>query len=149
MPSLEWNKQVWGQTWAWERAGDEWSGMAAHCGQPYPKWKAALVESFLAPHAAERDVLEIAPGFGRWRAFIAAKAIRDISRHQREVHGGMPGTSRRSDHVNYASVTATTCRPRRQLDFVWSFDAFVHMDRAVIAAYLQRSVARCVLAAPP
>ena len=138
MPSLEWNKQVWGTDWAWERAGDEWSGMAEHCGQPYEAWKAALVESFLVPHLPEHDVLEIAPGFGRWSAFIAAQAssvtLVDINEkcldacRQRLADYG---------HVTYAIGDGDHLPvPDASVDFVWSFDAFVHMDPSVISAYL-------------
>jgi ubiquinone/menaquinone biosynthesis C-methylase UbiE len=139
VPDIAWNQQVWGEKHGWQADGDEWNGMAAHCGQPYPAWKAALVEEVLLPSARDADVLEIAPGHGRFSAEwvpVARSAVLvdlnqsclDACRQRLEGHD-----------VTYVLTDGTTLPgvPDASIDFVWSFDSFVHMEPDVISAYLR------------
>jgi ubiquinone/menaquinone biosynthesis C-methylase UbiE len=140
VPSIDWNRHEWDRRHDWDREGDEWSGMAAHCGQPYDEWKAALVESFLAP-LFDRDLcaLEIAPGHGRWASVIAPRVadltLVDLSptciEHCRDRLGAY-------SHIHFI-VNDGASLPGvddRSIDFVWSFDSFVHMEMPVIDGYL-------------
>ena len=139
MPDIEWNREVWDQAHDWSEEGDEWSGMAAHCGQPYEEWKTALIEQFLLPNIADKDVLEIAPGHGRFSQFIVPAAssttLVDLSQTCLDVcqklFAGAP-------NVNYVLTDGTSLPgvADQSIDFVWSFDSFVHMELPVIDAYL-------------
>jgi hypothetical protein len=67
MPSVKWNKRTWAGRHDWDLYGDEWTGMAAHCGQPYEYWKQSLVDEFVGAYVKpDACVVEIAPGHGRW-----------------------------------------------------------------------------------
>jgi SAM-dependent methyltransferase len=138
MPSLEWNRKAWGTRHDQVEAGDEWAGMARHCGQPYEEWKSSLVATFVEPYVLDADVLEIAPGHGRWTEYIAQKArsvaLVDINQNCLDAcqqrFGHLP-------HVTYHLGDGSTLPvPDARIDFVWSFDSFVHMDPPVVGSYI-------------
>ena len=139
MPDIEWNRDVWDQEHDWAEDGDEWSGMAAHCGQPYEAWKAALIEDLLVPHIKDQDVLEIAPGHGRFSQVIVPSArsttLVDLSSTCLEVCQGL---FKQFPNVTYVLTDGTSLPgvADSSIDFVWSFDSFVHMELPVIDAYL-------------
>jgi ubiquinone/menaquinone biosynthesis C-methylase UbiE len=139
MPSIDWNLETWDKAHGWDRDGDEWSNMAAHCKVPYPAWKQQLLDHFLLPYANGADVLEIAPGHGRWSETLVREArtvvLVDLSPSCiaacRERFAGRDNVS---FHVNDGRSLPVA---DASVDFVWSFDAFVHMDPPVIDGYLQ------------
>lgn len=140
MPSVEWNRAAWSRRHGWEQQGDEWSGMAAACGQPYDEWKQTLVDTFLDPWvSAPTDVLEIAPGHGRWTEHLLARAgsvvIVDINQECLDAcHARFDGDARlRGFRTTGWSLEFLD---DRSIDFAWSFDSFVHMDADVIKGYL-------------
>jgi ubiquinone/menaquinone biosynthesis C-methylase UbiE len=105
----------------------------------YDIWKASLVETLIKPYVSpDATVLEIAPGRGRWTEFLAAAkhvTVVDISPSCLEF------CRKRFDvnsNIDYFLGTGFTL-PRyinNAIDFVWSYDSFVHMDRDVILGYL-------------
>lgn len=140
MPTVEWNRRVWDAEYPWTQDGDEWNDQAAFCGQPYESWKAALIETFLRPNVTEQStVLEIGPGHGRWTEHYApiARDVRlvDLSPACLEFCA-----RRFADRKNIQYHATDGKRlPGAQdgsVDFVWSYDAFVHMERDVIDSYL-------------
>jgi len=144
MPSVRWNR-YWGERYAWPQDGEEWSGQAAFCGQPYEAWKRALLEAFVRPHlSSEAVALEIAPGHGRWSEYLVEHAGEV---HLVDLNASCIDHCRRRfegrEHVRYA-VTDGTSLPGLEpgsVDFAWSYDSFVHMERDTIGAYL-RELAR-------
>ena len=132
------NLKRWDRDHDWRQDGDEWNRQAAACGVAYEVWKASLVEHLIAPNVTSTtDVLEIAPGHGRWTEFLAARARRvtavDLSPSCIEFCRRRFAQARNIDYV----ITDGTSLPDVAVDFVWSFDAFVHMDRDVTGAYLK------------
>jgi ubiquinone/menaquinone biosynthesis C-methylase UbiE len=141
MPSVEWNRDVWGSEHTWDSDGDEWSNMAAHCGQPYPQWKAALVETFLLPElSASKDVLEVAPGHGRWSSSMVG-AVRSLTLVDLSQSCIDACRERFADASNVTYIvndgTSLSGVADESIDFIWSFDSFVHMESDVIASYLR------------
>lgn len=140
MPSVEWNAETWDIAHGWELAGDEWSGLADYSGQPYVEWKRALVESHILPYVGpESDVLEVAPGYGRWTESIVPNArtvwLVDLSPTCIEA------CKRRfadAKNVQYFVNDGRSLpeEASRSIDFIWSFDSFVHIEADVIDAYL-------------
>lgn len=140
MPDIAWNHKVWDRTHGWEEDGDEWSCMAAHCHQPYAEWKATLIRELLAPNLhVDSSVVEVAPGHGRFTEAIVGKVrsltlvdlsqtCLDICRRRFGDHNGV--TYVRTDGTSLPGV------PDGSVDFIWSFDSFVHVEREVIDAYL-------------
>ena len=137
--TIENNRRRWDEEHKWRRGGNEWVGQAKASGQPYRKWKRSVVRTFIAPNVRRRfTVLEIGPGRGRWSRKIAERCreliLVDLSPscidHCRELFGEdgnvtyVVGDGRSLPGVADGSV-----------DFVWSYDAFVHMDPGTIAAY--------------
>jgi ubiquinone/menaquinone biosynthesis C-methylase UbiE len=139
MPSVAWNRRVWGTEHDWAEDGDEWSGMAAYCGQPYSEWKEELVETFMASLPSGRRALEIGPGHGRWTEYLAPEAetvaLVDINQ---SCLDSCRDRFRDCLNVSY-HLTDDSCLPflaESSIDFVWSFDAFVHMEPEVVHGYL-------------
>ncbi|QSB15908.1 class I SAM-dependent methyltransferase [Natronosporangium hydrolyticum] len=139
MPSVEWNQRVWGEEHGWEHAGDEWRGMADHCGASYPAWKQGLVATFIEPVPTGSRVLEIAPGHGRWSGYLLSRAeslaLVDIAQPCLDAcRERLDGDPRVSYHLTGGSSLAPLVD--QSVDFAWSFDAFVHMDWPIIQGYL-------------
>ncbi|MDD2676570.1 MAG: class I SAM-dependent methyltransferase [Methylacidiphilaceae bacterium] len=139
--SREANLRVWNDEYSWPEDGDEWKGQAQLCGVPYLEWKAAVVEYLLAPAILPgATVLEIGPGHGRWTAEILPRCGRailvDLSssclEHYRRRFSGF-------DRVEYHlgdGQSLSGVEPNG-VDFAWSFDVFVHIERVSFCGYLQ------------
>jgi SAM-dependent methyltransferase len=135
------NLHKWDRQHRWQEHGDEWKGQAERCGKPYEDWKRSLIDSLILPHTAGANVLEIAPGHGRWSEAILTNCkhlwLVDLSPtcidHCRERFRDRAG------QVDYYVTDGKTLPAELsgRIDFVWSFDAFVHMGADTIASYLQ------------
>lgn len=151
MPSIEDNHRRWNDEHDWSRLGEEWT--------PDPVWKQEILKYSLVPHLERgRDVLEIGPGAGRWTAELLAYAPTrligvDLSENCvtlcRERFADVPAAE---FHVNDGRSLAVV--DDASIDFVWSFDVFVHMELDTIRQYLaelarvMRPGARAVLHYP-
>jgi len=139
MPTVDWNRQVWGEEHSWVEDGDEWSGMAAFCKQPYPEWKAALLATFLEPYVGGARILEIGPGHGRWAEHMVDRASRltlvDINQSCLDFC-----QNRFASYPNVAyhltDSSSLGFLESASVDFIWSFDSFVHMDPVVVEGYI-------------
>jgi SAM-dependent methyltransferase len=135
VPDLEANVAYWDEGFHWRRGGDEWSDW---WGDPARQWRATVqprIEAFLP---VER-LLEIAPGYGRWTQFLRnhcdelvgidlSPGCVDACRRRFERD------SRASFHVNDGRSLAAA--GDGTIDFVFSFDSLVHVDRDVMEAYV-------------
>lgn len=139
MPTIEENVEAWGKTHDWSKDGDEWDDQATFCHQPYPDWKESLVDTFIRPNLTPAStVLELAPGHGRWTACIVDRAARAILvdlnsaciEHCRRRFAGY-------DNVEYVVNDGRTLGSvgDESVDFIWSYDSFVHMEPDVIRSY--------------
>lgn len=137
--SIENNRRIWDKDYRWPDDGDEWNGQASFCGQPYAAWKQALVEHFLTPRlAADVTLLEIGPGHGRWTRFMAGHCAKlylaDLSPscldHCRRLFGDDGIVYVPTDGHSLAQV------PDATVDFLWSYDCFVHIGPRDTAGYL-------------
>ena len=140
LENVEKNLHQWDQKHAWSKDGDEWSGQAKVCGVSYETWKASLVDHLIRPNlTTSSTVLEIAPGHGRWTEFLVqAKHVTlvDISPNCLEFcRKRFDGNS----NIDYFLGTGLTLPHyvNDAIDFVWSYDSFVHMDREVVLGYLK------------
>jgi SAM-dependent methyltransferase len=134
------NKRIWDQEYDWSEDGEEWNGQARYAGVDYSVWKRSLVGALIEPYARDADVLEIGCGHGRWSAEILplcrTLTLSDLGESCIEF------CRRRfaeADNVRY-EVSDGVSLPSdldESIDFVWSFDAFVHMEQSVIAAYMR------------
>ena len=138
MPSIRWNKH-WGADYNWTKDGDEWQGQAIYCNQPYPLWKESLVKTFIEPWLTPTStVLEIAPGRGRWTPYLLEKAeqvhLLDLNASCIEYCKKKFGSNSKVNyHVNDGRSLAAI--PDRSIDFIWSYDSFVHIELGDIDSY--------------
>lgn len=140
MPRIDENVMMWGSNHTWSEHGDEWSDQARHCGQPYPQWKAALAGTFLLPNVRGKRVLEIGPGHGRWTELYVDEAseaiLVDVTpacvEYCKVKFKNYPKVRYfLNDGDDLSLVSDGT------IDFIWSYDVFVHIETAEINAYLR------------
>jgi ubiquinone/menaquinone biosynthesis C-methylase UbiE len=139
MPSIERNLEAWDRSYHWSGHGDEWTDQARFCGKPYGEWKDSIAVHFINPNLGPASTaLEVAPGHGRWTGYLAKKAeklvLADLSPSCigfcRRRFSGMDNISY---HVN--DGRSLPFIKEASVDFIWSFDSFVHMEKDVIASY--------------
>jgi ubiquinone/menaquinone biosynthesis C-methylase UbiE len=141
MPTIEENKKVWDEEYIWKKNGDEWDQQAAYCNQPYEEWKESIVKTFIYKNInPESNVLEIGPGHGRWTEFILKKAknviLVDLSPNCIDF------CKRRFSKFKNISYYVNDGKnlnfiKDNSIDFIWSYDSFVHMEREVIESYFR------------
>jgi len=130
--------KIYDEHYTWPKDGDEWD---PRCGRPYDEWKQSVVETFVVPNvSAGSAVLEIGAGHGRWAKEIVGRC-RDLVLVElsakcidfcKQLFAPWP-------NVRYV-VTDGKSLPGvedQSIDFVWSFDAFIMMDREIIRGYLR------------
>src|SRR6202035_2901665 len=66
MPTIEDNLSVWDQAYDWPQGGEEWSEV---WGSAHMQWYGSILPRISAFVPAD-TILEIAPGYGRWTAFL-------------------------------------------------------------------------------
>jgi SAM-dependent methyltransferase len=138
MPTLEENR-FW-DTYDWPQDGDEWTDQAAFCGIAYPVWKQDIVDSLIVPRLANRStVLEVAMGHGRWTPFLAQRAWRYIGRDF-SPSCVIFCRKRFADLTNvdfqYTDGRTLLAVPSGSVQFIWSFDSFVHIEPDITEGYL-------------
>lgn len=133
------NLRKWDREHRWTRDGDEWAGQARACGQPYDRWKQSVVDAFIRPHLAPGGTaVEIAPGHGRWTDAIVAVAGRTVLADLSPTC--IEFCRRRFEHLPSVEYHVNDGRSlpfvaTRSVDFIWSYDSFVHMSPGVIGSY--------------
>jgi ubiquinone/menaquinone biosynthesis C-methylase UbiE len=140
MPTTAQNYRVWDQDHSWRLDGDEWHDQADFCGQPYDAWKRSLFEEFMARYITNTShVLEIGPGHGRWTK-LYIESVRHVSLvdlspscidHCKRLFNSF-------DHVDYFVNDGASLRSiaEQTIDFIWSYDVFVHIEREEFKRYL-------------
>jgi len=128
--------------WEFAQGGDEWNDS----DEP-ERWKATLIDEVLLAGLGDAEsVLEIGPGAGRWSEVLQPRAKRlvlvDVTPRALELTRERLGDVANvefilSDGGTFAAVEASS------VDFVWSFDAFVHIAPLDVASYVSE-VARVV-----
>ena len=136
MPDLAWNKRTWNSDYQWIGRGEEWSeswggSEAQWFGSLYPR-----LHRFLPVG----NLLEIAPGFGRWTNYLLEY-----------VQGRYTGVDLSQACVEYSKERfsgwsnaeflvndglSLDCVPDGLFDLVFSFDSLVHANLAVHQTYV-------------
>jgi SAM-dependent methyltransferase len=119
----------------WIAAGEEWS---EPWGGSEPQWFGSILprlHAFLPANA----ILEIASGFGRWSNYL--------KHHCRQLHLVDPAADCvEACRSRFAANPHVSCYindgrglemiPNGSIDFVFSFDSLVHVQREILEAYL-------------
>jgi hypothetical protein len=119
----------------WKDAGEEWS---APWGTSAAQWFGAILPRIRAFLPAE-TILEIAPGFGRWTYYLKdyCQELWIVDRAEKcieECRRRFAVDSHVRCYVN--DGRSLSMIPDASIDFIFSFDSFVHTDREVVEAYL-------------
>jgi SAM-dependent methyltransferase len=129
--SVEHNYRVW-EEWDWSRRGEEWTHSEA--------WKQSLIDDVMAVELTpQTTILEIGPGGGRWTEPLLKLASRlvivDLSDRCIEVcRQRFADAGNLECHVNDGRTLAAV--GSESIDYVWSFDVFVHIAPPDIESYL-------------
>jgi ubiquinone/menaquinone biosynthesis C-methylase UbiE len=119
----------------WKDAGEEWS---ERWGTSEAQWSGTILPR-IKKYLPASTILEIGPGYGRWTHYLkdhcdrllivdrAAQCI-DACRERFAAEPKITG------YVNKSGSLAMI--PDRTVDFVFSFDVFVHIPRPVAEEYL-------------
>ena len=120
----------------WKNAGEEWS---APWGTSAAQWFGAILPRI--QHCLPAGtILEIAPGFGRWTHYLkdhcnklwaVDKSNECIEACQQRFAGVSHVQCLLNDGRSLSMI------PDGSVDFVFSFDSFVHPNRDVVEAYLR------------
>ncbi|NLU37555.1 MAG: class I SAM-dependent methyltransferase [Bacteroidales bacterium] len=132
MNSKEINSIIW-ESWNWEKsAGEEWTKSES--------WKQSLINEVMLKQISEGStILEIGPGAGKWTESLQLIAdhltIVDISNKCIEV------CKKKFAHCNNITYFVTDGSSLQfiandSIDFIWSFDVFVHIAPDDIEKYV-------------
>lgn len=147
MPDIAWNLRLWNNDYAWPKDGDEWDDCAKFCGVPYDQWKDSLARTFLIPNIKpDSQVLEIGPGHGRWSALIPERIQKGVLHLVDLSPSCLEFCKKRLVAHSNVRYMVNDGRLLGQIqdaaiDFVWSFDTFVHIEEPEIRSYA-RELAR-------
>jgi SAM-dependent methyltransferase len=135
MPSIEWNQSVWGRTYPWPAQGDEWSAV---WGGSETQWFATILPR-IRKFLPAKLLLEIAPGYGRWTAYLLPLCDKYVGVDVAETC--VNACKQRFGTAENASFFANDGKSLsmvadRSVDFVFSFDSLVHVEADVIDAYM-------------
>jgi ubiquinone/menaquinone biosynthesis C-methylase UbiE len=120
----------------WTQAGEEWS---APWGSSSAQWFGAIFPRIRECLPAD-TILEIAPGFGRWTHYLKdyCKELWAVDRSSQCVEACRRRfASERHVHCHLNDGRSLAMIPDASVDFVFSFDSFVHPNSDVIEAYLR------------
>lgn len=137
MPELDENRSVWGDSWDWPQAGDEWSEWWG--GTP-ALWHGALLPRIHA-FVPTGTILEIAPGYGRWTQYLRALADRLIVVDMTErCIDGCRARFADADNIEYHVNDGRSLAMVEDgsVDFAFSFDSLVHAEADVLDAYVSQ-----------
>jgi len=135
MPSIEWNRSVWGASYSWPVQGDEWSAV---WGGVETHWFATILPR-IRRFLPTGTVLEIAPGYGRWTGYLLSSCDRYIGVDLAEAC--VLGCKQRFSAAGNSAFFSNDGKSLpmiadRSIDFVFSFDSLVHAEADVIDAYM-------------
>lgn len=123
------NRVVW-DAYDWRRRGEEWTQSA--------QWKDSVVALIEERAPRDCDILEVGPGGGRWTETLQKLArsllVVDVSQASIDAcRARFAGCG----NVRYIVNDGRTLPhvPDASVDFIWSFDTFVHVSPEDTAAY--------------
>jgi SAM-dependent methyltransferase len=134
MPTIDENRTLFDETYDWPQAGDEWS---EDWGGAEMQWYGCILPR-INPFVPTDTILEIAPGYGRWTAFLKDLCKRliivDLSENCiNRCRNRFADCSHISYFVNDGKSLEMVADT--SVDFIFSFDSLVHAEDTVLNAY--------------
>lgn len=130
--SVEENALKW-NAYSWESGENEWNVSDA--------WKESVIEQVMLKNIQpDSAVLEIGPGFGRWtrklieisRHLVAVDVTEKCIAYCKRVFGQNSNAEFYLNDGRSLDMVADN-----SIDFIWSFDVFVHIEPSDIECYLK------------
>jgi Methyltransferase domain len=138
MPNREWNYSFWNNVYDWPEAGEEWS---EPWGGSDMQWFSTLLPR-LHCFLPARNLLEIAPGFGRWTNYLLdhAEKLILVDMSEKCLERCQARFSAQGHRIAYFYNDGFSLEflPDNSIDFVFSFDSLVHAEYDVIDSYLSQ-----------
>jgi SAM-dependent methyltransferase len=135
LPTIEENRSNWGETHDWSQGGDEWS---AAWGGVQMEWYGSILPRIRA-FVPTDTILEIAPGYGRWTAFL-----KDLCKHliivdlSEKCIDACRQRFVKYSHISYFvndGQSLEMVANDNSIDFIFSFDSLVHAEETVMNCY--------------
>lgn len=128
------NRAIW-TDWDWSQRGDEWNS-----SDDPEQWKATLIDEVLLGNIADaRAILEVGPGGGRWSEVLQPRAERlvlvDVTQRALDLCQERLADATNVEYVLSEGGTFPGVADD-SIDWVWSFDVFVHIAPLDVASYL-------------
>ena len=138
--SIESNRRMW-NNWDWSDEGEEWTYDAQEYKDEDPvKWKTTLINEMMLKYIKnESTILEIGPGGGRWTVELQKLAknliIADISKKCLDI---CKKRFKSKTNIKYELIDKRLdFIQNNTLDFVWSYDVFVHINPSDVDRYIK------------
>jgi len=138
--SIESNRRMW-NNWDWSDEGEEWTyDVKTHKDEDPVKWKTTLINEMMLKYIKnESTILEIGPGGGRWTGELQKLAknliIADISKKCLDI---CKKRFKSKTNIKYELIDKRLdFIQNNTLDFVWSYDVFVHINPSDVERYIK------------
>lgn len=136
MPDLSWNKSQWDSDYDWTGRGEEWSQA---WGSSEAQWFGSLYPR-LHRFLPVQNLLEIAPGFGRWTRYLLDYVQGDLVGVDLSQECVESCRQRFADRENVEFLTndglSLDAVEDGRFGMVFSFDSLVHADLDVHQGYV-------------
>jgi ubiquinone/menaquinone biosynthesis C-methylase UbiE len=130
--SIAYNYKEW-SNYNWNNEGEEWSASQS--------WKSGLINEVMNRYIQNgKTILEIGPGGGRWSESLAQRSSKlilvDLTEKSIEV---CKNKLKSYTHCSFYKNNGTDLSflPASSIDYLWSFDVFVHIAPRDIESYLK------------
>ena len=141
MPTIDWNRIWEGELEKFKKTSDKGHYFGDQWGHPNEmKWVKKVVNTYVLPFINKNHTtVEIGSGGGRWTQFLLDfKKLYCVDLNKKlldyllERFGPRP-------NISFIHTTGTDLSeiPKNSVDFVFSFDVFVHLDIDLIREYLK------------
>ncbi len=138
--SVKYNRMLW-NSYDWTTEGEEWTNMVTQLRGLNPnEWKKTLINEMMLKYIKKNStILEVGPGGGRWTKILYPYAktliLADVSERCLEV---CKKSFESSTNIQYYLVNdRLSTIKENSIDFIWSYDVFVHINPSDIRKYIE------------
>ncbi len=135
MPNIDTNKMVWNEKYEWKDAGNEWSKAFKSADLQWYFFLYPRISYFLK----KGNILEIAPGFGRWSKYLSTFANKYIGVDLAEKCINVckeKFKSQKNMRFYLNNGKSLHMAKNDSLDLIFSFDSLVHADKDAMEPYI-------------
>lgn len=133
--NIGWNVNKWNDEYLWPDQGEEWSH---EWGSSWHQWQMTILPRIKCGLPAA-NIIEIAPGYGRWSRFLIPNCKNyigiDISENAINQCKSRFSFDRNANFLLTDGKTIS-CK-NNSIDFIFSMDSLVHAEIDVIESYIQ------------